>query len=486
MNADAATPTITKRAGPSLVWLIPLVTAIVGGWLVVKTLSEQGPQATISFKTANGIEIGKTKVKYKNVDIGMVERVAFSDDLSHVVLTAEFNQGTDEFFRRNTRFWVVRPQLSLKGVSGLSTLISGAYVEIEPGPGAPQHHFVGLEEPPVVTADEVGKRLVLVTEKLGSVDKGSPIYYRGILSGEVLGYELGNDRDSVYVHAFIKDPFDQLIRGNTRFWNVSGMDISMDADGLKIETESMAALLFGGIVFETPETLEQASDEVEDLVFTLYDDYDSIEAYEYTKKVQFLVFFDGSVRGLAIGAPVEFNGIKVGSVLDIQLEYDSEETSFRVPVLIEIEPERIVDRDGGEPISPYDTLNTLVEHGLRARLQTGSMLTGALFVELDMHPETEIELSDEELPYPELPTIAAVNFATITQSIEEFLAKIDKVKIDEIGEHLLATLQGTNKLFNSEQVQGSLTDLEVSMQSFRSILQKVDESNLKEPLINSC
>ena len=377
---------------------------------------------------------------------------------------------------------MVRPQFSLKGVSGLSTLISGAYIEIEPGPGAEQHHFVGLEEAPVVTADEVGKRLVLITEKLGSVDSGSPIYYQGIFAGEVLGYELGNDRKSVYVHAFIKDPFDQLIRGNTRFWNVSGMDISLDADGLKIETESLLALLFGGIAFETPETLEQATEDVEDLIFTLYDDYATIETYAYTKKVQFLLFFDASVRGLAVGAPVEFQGIKVGSVLDIQLEYDTEEASFRIPVLIEIEPERIGERNSTETISPYETLNSLVDRGLRASLQTGSLLTGALFVELSMHPDTAIKLSDEELPFPELPTIAAANFASITKSIEEFMTKVDRVKIDEIGEHLLATLQGTNKLFNSEQVQGSLEDLEASMKSFRSILQKVDESNLQEAI----
>src|SRR3990172_9930242 len=221
---EVSTAHVSTRSGPSIVWLIPLITLLVGGWLVYKTLSEKGPAITISFKTAEGIEAGRTMVKYKNVDIGTVEMIRFSDDLANVILTVQFNQGTENFFRRNTRFWVVRPQLSLRGVSGLSTLVSGSYVEIEPGPGAAQSHFVGLEEKPVVSADEVGTRIVLIADELGSVDSGSPIYYQGIKVGEVLGYELGNDSSSVYIHSFIKDPYDQLLRGNTRFWNVSGMD----------------------------------------------------------------------------------------------------------------------------------------------------------------------------------------------------------------------------------------------------------------------
>ena len=174
-----------------MVWLIPLITVIVGGWLVVKTLSEQGPKASISFKTAEGIEVGKTKIKYKNVSIGMVEQIRFSDDLSHVLISGEFDKGTDHFLRRNTRFWVVKPQFGLKGVSGLSTLISGAYIEIEPGPGAPQSHFVGLEKAPVVTANEAGKRISLISGRLGSIDTGSPIYYQGMEAGEVLDGEGG-------------------------------------------------------------------------------------------------------------------------------------------------------------------------------------------------------------------------------------------------------------------------------------------------------
>lgn len=477
-----SSPHVNKRSGPSLVWLIPLITLAVGGWLMVKTLSEQGPRATISFKTAEGIEVGKTRIKYKNVDIGIVEQIRFSEDLTHVLISASFNKNTDHFLRRNTRFWVVKPQLGLKGVSGLSTLISGAYVEIDPGPGAPQLHFVGLEKQPVVTAGETGKRITLIAERLGSVDTGSPIYYQGMEAGEVLGTELGTDRKSVFIYAFIKDPFDQLVRGNTRFWNVSGMQVTVGADGFKMQTESLASLVFGGIAFETAATLEPVSDDVENLVFTLFYDYNTIKEYSYTKKINFILYFDSSVRGLNIGAPVEFKGIKIGSVLDIRLEFESEDSTFRIPVLIEIEPERITARSNEEQESPYAVMNTLVERGLRAQLRTGSFLTGQLFVELDMHPDTPIELSGEETKVPELPTIAAANFDAITASIERFVAKLDNLEIEEIGSELLSTLRGANQVINNPEIPVLVADLKASLQSFRSIMRKVDESNIKEAI----
>jgi len=479
---EVSTPKVSKQSGPSVVWLIPLLTVLVGGWLIIKTVSEQGPEITISFKTAEGIEAGKTRIKYKNVDIGVVESIQFSEDFSHVIVTASFNQGTESFFRRNTRFWVVKPQLSIRGATGLGTLISGAYIEIEPGKGAEQSHFVGLEKQPVVTADEAGKKVVLITEKLRSIDTGSPIYYKGLLAGEVLGYELGNDRQSIYIHAFIREPYDSLIKGNTRFWNVSGMDISLGADGLNVRTESLQSIVLGGIAFETQATLEQVNSDVENLIFTLYDDYSSIQERSYTKKIKFMMFFEGSVRGLSVGAPVDFNGIRVGSVLDIRLEFDRENAEFRIPVLIEIEPERIVGRGSQEIDSPYVTVNKLVEKGLRASLQIGNLLTGQLFVGFSMRPDTPINLSGGETPYPELPTISSADFGSIAQLSERFLNKLNRVDLDKLSLELIKTLEGTNRLFNGPEIKGALDDLQLSLQAFRGILQKIDGSSLQETI----
>ncbi len=472
-TAGPPEPEVRRRGGPSLVWLVPLVVALVGGWLVYKTLSEKGPVITVAFKTAEGIEAGKTRVRYKNIEVGLVETVRFSDDFSHVVLSVQMARETDAFLGRGARFWVVRPQLSVRGVSGLGTLVSGAYIEIEPGTGAPQRHFEGLESPPVVKAEEAGVRVTLVADRLGSLDTGSPIYYRGILAGEVLGHELGNDRKSVLVYGFVRAPFDQLVRSNSRFWNVSGVDVDVSSDGIAVRTESMQTVLFGGVAFETPDTPEPAKSDLAGVIFTLHEDRRSIDEKAFTQRLRFVLFFDGSVRGLSVGAPVEFKGIKVGEVVDIRLEFDPADTSFRIPVLVEIEPERVIARGEREGGDPYQILETLVGRGLRARLQTGSLLTGQLFVELDMHPGTAIRLVSAGTPYPELPTIPA-SLEEIERSVKSFLGKLEKVDLEAISVELLGTLEGANALVSSGEIKGAVSNLRASMANLRSLLGKLD------------
>jgi len=478
--ATAPEPIIKKKSGPSLVWLIPIVTALIGGWLIFKTFSEKGPEITITFETAEGIDAGKTKIKYKDIKIGVVDSVRFSSDFSHVILKAGMEKDTAPFLKRETRFWVVRPRLSLRGATGLGTLLSGVYIEIEPGQGAPRKHFVGLDIPPVIKADTAGIKIVLLAKKLGSLDTGSPIYYQGILAGETLGWELGNDRKSIFIHAFIEAPFDKLVNGNTRFWNVSGMDVSVGSEGISVRTESIQSLLYGGIAFETPNTLERVKENVEGLVFTLYDNFEDIQEQAFSKKVSFILFFEESVRGLNVGAPVEFKGIKVGAVKDLRLEFDNRDSSFRIPVLIEIEPERIIERGEGEASSPYQTLKTLVDRGLRAQLQTGSILTGQLFVELDMHPDTPIRLVSSNEAFPELPTIPG-NLGQMTSSLKNILANLEKMDIEKIGAELLETLKGTNKLakgasdlINKPELLNAVNDLKESLHAFKDILGKLN------------
>ncbi|HEY5789803.1 MAG TPA: MlaD family protein [Gammaproteobacteria bacterium] len=475
----AGEPDVHRRASVSLVWLIPLITVLIGGWLIFKTLSEKGPTITISFKTAEGIEVGKTKVKYKNIEIGVVDGLSFSGDFAHVVVRAALNKEAEPLVRRDTRFWVVKPSLGVRGVSGLSTLVTGAYIEIEPGQGAAQTHFTGLEVQPVVRADEAGRKIVLIAPKLGSIDRGSPLYYRGVLAGEVLGYELANDAKSVLLHAFVKVPFDRQIRGNTRFWNASGIDVAVGADGVRVRTESVQALLFGGIAFETPDTAEAVSQDVEGLVFTLHENAAAVAERSFTRKVKFVLFFEGSVRGLSVGAPVEFKGIRVGSVTDVRLEFDGKENAFRIPVVIEMEPERVVERGGRmSTADPVKTLNALVARGLRARLQTGNLLTGQLFVELDMHPGTKVRLAlnGKTAGYgmPELPTIPA-SLDQMTTSLRSFLERLERVDIEGIGAELKSTLTGANQLVNAPELQKAVLELRASMESFRSLLRKVDQ-----------
>lgn len=474
-------PEVHGRSGFSVVWLIPILTLLIGGWLIFRTLADQGPVVTIEFRTAAGIEAGRTRVKYKSVDIGVVERVQFAEDFGNVMVRVRFDPGMDHLLRRNTRFWVVRPELSLRGASGLETLISGAYIQVDPGPGSPRRHFVGLEQQPLITADEPGRTITLVTERLGGIDAGSPIYYRGILAGEVLGRELASDRRSIYISAFVRDPFDQLVRGNSRFWNVSGMDVGFGAEGPEVRMESLQSLIFGGIAFETPAEAEQLTADAEDLLFTLHDSYRDIEERAYIRKLNYVLYFDGSVRGLAAGAPVEFRGIRVGSVSDVRLELDPETLDFNLPVRVEIEPERIMDVTRGP--SPEAVLESLVKRGLRARLQTGSLLTGQLFVELDMYPDSELRLRKADgIGYPELPTVPGA-METITASIEKLVGQLDEIALDEIAANLLGTLEGTNALLNAPELERMLVEMEGSVRAFRGILEQVEASDMEATLV---
>lgn len=481
LDSGPPEPMIKPKISISMVWLIPIITAMIGGWLVVKTISEKGPEIEITFKTAEGIEAGKTKVKHKDIEIGVVEGVEFSNDFSHVTLKISMDKGTESFLGRGTQFWVVKPRLSMRGASGLSTLLSGSHIEIEPGQGELQTHFEGLDTPPVIRADVSGTKVMLLTRRLRSIDTGSPIYYQGILAGEVLGWELGNDRKSIFIHAFIKAPYNNLVKSNTRFWNISGVDLSMGADGINMRTESLLSLLYGGIAFETPDTIEETNEDVEGLAFTLYDDYSSIHDASFVKKITCVLFFEGSVRGLKKNAPVEFRGIKIGAVKKVRLDFDSSDVSFRIPVLVEIEPERFLSDMESQVDDPLQTLKILIDHGLRARLQTGNLLTGQLFVELVMHPNTPVRMVNRGGPYPELPTISA-DLAQMTTSVKNILIKMEKLNIEKIGEEFLAILESTNrvvkgasKLVNEQELEVAVDDLKTSLVFLKQILSKLDQ-----------
>ena len=464
-------PVVQERSGPSLVWLIPLITALIGAWLVIHTLADKGPLVTITFRTADGIEIDKTRIKYKSLNIGIVEGVRFSQDFSRVEVQARLDKEAKHFLKRDTRFWVVRPTLSARGISGLGTLLSGTYIEIEPGEGAPQSLFAGLETPPVVHADTAGKRITLMARQLGSLDRGSPLYYQGIVAGEVLGYEMANDYRNVLIHAFVKAPYDSLLRSNTRFWSGSGIDLSMGPDGVRIKTESLQAMLFGGIAFDTPDPQEGAED-IGGLVFTLHDDLKSIKEQEYASKLRYVLHFEDSVRGLNPGAPVEFKGIKVGTVTDVRLEYDEGKSGFRIPVTVELEPERIAGRSGQMKRAPREAFQALVKRGLRARLQSGNLLTGQLYIDLVMQPKSPLRLAGGG--ETELPTIRGAGMEQMMATVSGILAQLDQVDYAALGADLQGTLKGTNALVSAPQMQTALTDLSASLGSVRILLKALD------------
>ncbi|WP_238701852.1 intermembrane transport protein PqiB [Mariprofundus erugo] len=461
-----ATPTIKKSAGFSLIWLIPLLTAIIGGWLMIKTQMEQGPFITISFKTAEGIEAGKTRVKFRDIDIGVVQQVEFSDRFTHILVTAKLRKDTEQLLHQGSRFWVVKPRLGIGGISGLNTLVSGAYIELAPGEGKYSRTFTGLDTPPIIRPGQAGIEVVLKSERLGSLDTGSPIYYQGIQAGEVLGYELAKDNKGVLIHAFIREPFHHFVHSNSRFWNTSGIDISTGVDGVNVHLESVKSLLMGGIAFTTPDAPDTHPKEISNLVFTLFRNKAEItENSLFAKKERIIALFDGSVRGLQAGAPVEFNGIKVGIVEDLRLEFNSDNASFRIPVILAIEPERFLTPGQDANLDHRALFKQLVEKGLRARLRTGSLLTGKIFVELNIFPGTPERLhADSHYPYPEIPTIPG-GLDQIASSVQNILSKLERVDIEKIGSALQQTLEGSSKLVNGPELKSSLLALQHTLQT---------------------
>jgi paraquat-inducible protein B len=462
-----------KRRRFSIVWIIPIVVILVGGWLAYRTIAEKGPTITIDFKTAEGLEAGKTKVKFKEVEIGLVENVTIKPDLSGVVVTASLSKEVEAHLSGNTRFWVVRPRLGAGGVSGLGTLISGAYVEMDPGEkGATAKEFVGMELPPLVRAETRGKTFDLKAEKLGSFSYGSPIYYRGFKAGQVLGFELEEDNKTVAVHIFINEPYDALVYEHSRFWNVSGVHLSVDANGMDLRTESLETLLQGGLAFNTPMTLETGPPAKEGTTFALFSDEEAVAESSFVQKERIIAYFDGSVRGLSVDAPVEFRGIKVGSVVDVKMEFDRSEMAFRIPVLIEMEPGRI-SVIGERFDSPREAIQALIKMGMRAQLQTGSLLTGQLFVALDLHPDTPVNLVGADDRYPEMPTIPST-IEAITASLTGLLDRFAALPIEELVADLRQAVEGANNILSSPETQQALKNLTDTLARAETLMQTLD------------
>jgi paraquat-inducible protein B len=475
----------TRRHQISIVWFVPLVALLIGGWLVYKTVSEKGPTISISFKTAEGLEAGKTKIKYKDVELGQVTEIRLTPDLSRVLVTAELVKESEDFLSANTRFWIVRARVAAGQISGLGTLFSGAYIGLDPGkPGLPGSQFVGLETPPVVTTDLPGRHFRLHASRLGSLDIGAPVYFRQIKVGQVVGYKLAEDGQAVSVKIFINDPIDKQIYKNTRFWNASGLDFAVDAAGIRVNTESLVTILIGGLAFDTPANLEPGGPVEDGYNFKLYESRERIYDKTYTEKSRWLLYFEGSVRGLTVGSPVEFRGIPVGQVLDINMAYDSDKKVFLIPVLIEIEQDRIKVIGQMDAADRKQQNDYLVAQGMRAQLKTGSLITGQLYVELDFHPEAEPAQIIWEGRYPQLPTVPT-SMEEITTSLTQLLKKLEKLPIEQIGNDLRDTVQGAKRLVNSAELQESIVALNQTlnqMQQFTATLTTVITPELRSAM----
>jgi paraquat-inducible protein B len=432
------------------VWLLPVVAALIGGWLAARAIMADGPSITIRFKTAEGLEPGKTRIKYKDVDVGIVRNVSLAEDHAGVVVKAELSKPAEELLVEDTRFWVVRARIAGGTVSGISTLLSGSYVGMDPGKSTTERRdFVGLETPPVITTGLQGKQFVLRAEDIGSLDLGSPVYYRRLEAGRVIAYDLDREGAGVVVRIFVNAPYDTYVTNNTRFWHASGVDVALDANGLKINTESLTSVVIGGLAFQAPDGTPKQAPVAENTTFTLFADRTQAMKQPITVAERYAMYFRESIRGLAVGAPVDFRGLNVGEVKEIAPQFNREKKEFSIRVEVDIYPERLfAGRRSGE-LTPETgpSLARLVDGGLRAQLRAANLLTGQLFVALDFVPGVKkVSMNTTQMP-PEIPIVPG-STQELQATINSIAKKLDSIPYQEIGLDLRRTLQISSKMLD--------------------------------------
>lgn len=493
-NLPGVRPHRTWGWSVQLVWIVPIIAAAIAGWLVIKTISEKGPTITITFKTAEGLEAGKTKVTYKNVDIGRVKAVRVSDDLRSVIATVELDKSMEPYLVDDTLFWVVRPRVAGGQVSGLMTLFSGSHIGVDIGHSTTlRQDFVGLEVAPVVTGDTPGRQFVLRSQTLGSLQVGSPVFFRQEEVGKVIAHAVDQNGKGVTSKVFIDAPYDRYVTDETRFWNASGVDVSLDASGVKIDTQSLVSILIGGVAFGTPPGTEPGPDSeqpaAEGQEFRLASTREEAMKHRDLNVSRFVLYFPHSLRGLFVGAPVDFRGIVVGEVKSMNFETDESNTVFRFPVEVELYPSRLVvmmKRTAPNFLEHDEQIvrkrwDQVVANGFRAQLGMGNLLTGQLYVALDFFPGAAPAKMDWTHDPPAIPTVPG-----ITEEIQNLIVHLSqtlrKFPLQEIGTDMRKTLHTlTSTLERSgqfvEQLQSEVTpEVRVALDEMRRALKTAERT----------
>ena len=441
----------------SIVWAIPILAAVVAIGIAIQRILSEGPTITIVFKIAQGVEAGKTFIKYKDVNIGQVTAVRLSKDYSKVEVTAKIDKSAAGLMVEDAKFWVVEPRVTLSGVSGLGTLLSGNFIGFEAGKSDKrQRNFTGLEVPPIITGDQPGRRFMLKADNLGSLGIGSPIYYRRIQAGQVIGYDLASDAKRIDIKIFVNSPYDRYVNSDTRFWNASGIDVSVGAGGFDVRTQSLVALLAGGLAFDTPPFAVQREPAAANTVFTLYNDQSTAMKQPDAISTRYVLYFNESLRGLSVGAPVTLLGLPAGEVTDVGIDIDPKTLTLRGRVEFVLYPERIFARLDRKQAALGETIQQNIQkrhafvqreieqRGARAQLKSGNLLTGQLYVAIEYFPNAPKAKVDWSRDPTELPVVPST-VSDLEAKITGIVAKLDKLPYDAIGNDLTKVLTTLNQ-----------------------------------------
>ena len=456
-----------KRKRISSVWIVPIVALIVGAWLIFESINAKGPVIQITFKSAEGVKAGKTVIKYKDIEVGKVTNVAFNQDLSSVIVTAEITKNMKPYLSEKSKFWIMKARVGLNQVEGLDTLLSGVYIVMDPEKGTDEvRKFDGLNTMPVISTDEKGTRYFLKAQDIGSIDIGSPIYYKRLNAGRVISYHLSRDGRNVDIEIFVKAPFDKLINSNTRFWNASGITANIGADGVELHTESLTAILTGGLAFDNFMTQGRGEAVKKGHYFTLYQTRKEAKKLHYRRELYFWVYFQSSIRGLSAGAPVEFRGVKIGEVVSFSLIGNADAAKFEIPILIKIEPERfmILPHKNKSSIQGVNevVLQKLIKKGFRAQLKSGNLITGELYIDLDMYKDVPPATLRKKNGLYVLPAVPGT-IESLKADIQTLLDRLSSIPFEEIGKEVQMSIKDIRT--------GTIPKLDATIQSTDKMMQ---------------
>jgi len=481
-NIPQATVAPKKRMRFSVVWIIPVVAALVAIGIAVQRILSEGPTITIVFKAAEGVEAGKTFVKYKEVNIGQVKTVKLSSDFTKVVVTAKIDKSAEGLIVEDAEFWVEQPRVTLSGVSGIGTLLTGNFIGLRMGKSKqPRHKFIGRDVPPAISVDQPGRIFQLQADNLGSVGIGSPLYYRRLNVGQVIGYDLAGDGKSLSIKIFVNAPYDKYVSSETRFWEASGIDVSIGASGFNVETQSVVSMLVGGIAFETPPAVMDLKPADANAVFTLFRNRATAMTKHETIISPYVLYFNESLLGLSVGAPVTYRGLPVGEVTAVGLEYEPVKQLIRPRVDIQLYPARFMahvkksaafDEQARSESGRHAFMQKMMERGLRAQLRSGNLLTGQLYVAFDdFRGIPKVKIDWTKTP-PELPVMPS-GLEDLKIKINNVLAKIDRIPLDAIGGDVKKLLAGINGLVT--RVDGEvLPELKTTLGDLNRVLKSTD------------
>jgi paraquat-inducible protein B len=446
-----------------VIWLIPILAVITTTLIIVHTTLERGDTITIEFKSAEGLDAGKTKIKYKDVDIGDVQTISLSPDRQKVIVTAQLTKGSSNLMRDDTAFWVVRPRIGAGGISGLGTLLSGAYIGVDVGKAEKRRDdFIGLDAPPPILNGQPGSTFVLKTEHIGSLNIGAPVYFRHIQVGQVISYELDMKGPGVSLKIFVNAPHDQYVMRNSLFWHASGVEVSMDASGFKVQTESVATLVAGGLSFDTPLNatpgLAQSAPAPMNTEFTLFPNRQKALQRPDLEVRKLRMYFKESIRGLLPGAPVDFRGIVIGDVQSVNLDYDVKTKRYRFPVDVNLYPQRLHSLGSDEKDSDQ-LMQRLLSQGLRAQLKTGNLLTGSLYVGLDFFPDAE----KQKIDFKQNPII----METVPGALDELQGSLVSIA-KKLNQLPLAEI--------SQDLRLAMTELRTALKSTEKLVARLDQT----------